>query len=174
VLRQFVLGVEELVAGQTDVGTVLLVDAAHVFLQMWQLQEGRRAQLALERLFARMQSDVQFQRRRVRKGLLADFALVWPLSSVRPHVHLQLRPLSEAVVAGFTAEGLFVGVRTEMLEEVSFEGALANRALERFHAAVVAAQVFAKPVTAGESFAAHRARIVTLPRVPSHVHLEIG
>ena len=81
-LRQFVFGVEESVARQTNVGPVFLVDAAHVFLQMGQLQEGRGAQLTLERLLARMQPDVKFQRRRVRKGLFANLTLVRTFSLI--------------------------------------------------------------------------------------------
>ena len=76
VLRQLVLGVEEGVARKANVGPILFVDAAHVLLQVRQLQERRRTQLALERLLARVQSDVQLQRRRVREGLLADLTLV--------------------------------------------------------------------------------------------------
>ena len=92
VLRQLVLGVEEEVARQADVRAILFVDAAHVLLQMRKLQEGGWTQLALERLLTRVQPDVQFQRCRVRKSLLANFALVGTFTRVSPHVNFQLRP----------------------------------------------------------------------------------
>lgn len=52
------------------------MDAAHVFLEVRQLEERGRTELTLERLFARVQSDVQLECRRVGKGLFAYLALV--------------------------------------------------------------------------------------------------
>lgn len=97
-LRQLVLRMEEEVARQTDVRAILLVDAAHVLLQVRKLQERGRTQLALERFLARVQPDVQFQRCRVRKGLLANFAFVRTFTRVCPHVNFQLRPAINAIV----------------------------------------------------------------------------
>lgn len=67
-------------------------------------------------------------------------------ASMCPHVNFELRSLSEAVAASFTFKGLLVGVRTQVLEKVAFEGSLANRTLERFHASMVAAQMFAESI----------------------------
>lgn len=171
-LRQLVLGVEEEVARQTDVRTILLVDAAHVLLQVRQLQERGWTQLTLERFLARVQTDVKFQCRRVRKGLLTNLAFVRTFTRVCPHVNLQLRPLSEAMIARFATERLLVGVGTQVLQKVSLEGSLADGALERFHASVVAAEMFAEAVAACEGFGANWARVVALSGVPSHMHLD--
>ena len=75
------------------------------------------------------------------------------------------------MVARFAAERLLVGVGAQVLQEMSLEGSLADGALERFHAAVVAAEMFTQTVAASEGLGAHRARIVALSRMPSHVHL---
>lgn len=90
---------------------------------------------------------------------------------MRPHVHLELGALGEAVAARLAAERLLVGVRAQVLQEVALERALAHRALERLHAAVVAAEVLAQAVRPGERLAAHRARVVPLAGVPPQVHL---
>jgi hypothetical protein len=65
------------------------------------------------------------------------------LASVRPHMDFELGTLSKAVAASFATEGFFVRVSAQMLEKMSFEGSLTDGTLERFHAAVVATQMFA-------------------------------
>lgn len=89
------------------------------------------------------------------------------------HVHLQLRSLSETVSACLAFERFFVRVRSQVLQEVALERALTNGTLERFHAAVIAAQVFAQSIRAGERFAANRARVVPLSGMSSQVHLRL-
>ena len=83
-------------------------------------------------------------------------------------------PLSEAMIARFATERLLVGVGTQVLQKMSLEGSLADGALERFHASVVAAEMFAEAVAACEGFGANWARVVALSGVPSHMHLFIN
>lgn len=91
---------------------------------------------------------------------------------MRSHVDLELRTLCKAVATSFATEGFFVRVSAQMLEEMPFEGSLADWTLEGFHAAVVAAQMFAQPVRSGKSFAANRTRVIPLSRVSSQMHLK--
>lgn len=172
--RQLVFRLEELITRQTNVRTILLVDATHVFLEVRQLEERGRAELTLERLFSRVQPNVQLEGRRVRKCLFAYFTLVRSLSSVRPHVDFELGSLCKTVTARFATERLFVRVSTQMLKEMSLEGSLANGALEGLHAAVVAAQVFTQTIGTGKSFAANWTRVIPFARVPSQMHFEVG
>ena len=94
-----------------------------------------------------------------------------PLARVRSHVDFELRTLGEAVTARFAPKWLFVRVGSQVLEEMTLEGTLTDRTLERFHAAVVAAQMFAQAVRAGKRLAADWARVVPFSGVSSQMHL---
>ena len=75
------------------------------------------------------------------------------------------------MIARLATERLFIGVGAQVLQEMSLERSLADGALERFHSAVVAAEMLAEAVAPRERFGAHRARIVALSSMTSHMHL---
>ena len=70
---------------------------------------------------------------------------------VSPHVDFKLRPLSEAMTTRLATEGFLVRVGAQVLQKVALERTLAHGTLERFHAAVIAAQVFPQSVASGKS-----------------------
>jgi hypothetical protein len=69
---------------------------------------------------------------------------------VSPHVDFKLRPLSEAVTTRLATEGFLVRVGAQVLQKVTLERTLAHGTLERFHAAVIASQVFPQSVASGK------------------------
>ena len=54
------------------------------------------------------------------------------------------------MAARLATERLLVGVRAQVVQKVALERAMANRTLERLHAAVIAAQVLAQTVAPRE------------------------
>ena len=85
----------------------------------------------------------------------------------------ELGTLGKTVTASFATKGFFIRVSAQMLEEMPFEGSLTNGTLEGFHAAVIAAQMFAQSVRSCKSFSANWTRIISLAGVSSQMHLKI-
>jgi hypothetical protein len=84
----------------------------------------------------------------------------------------ELGTLGKTVTASFATKGFFVRVSAQMLEEMPFEGSLTNGTLEGFHAAVIAAQMFAQSVRSCKSFATNWTRVISLAGVSSQMHLK--
>ena len=84
----------------------------------------------------------------------------------------ELGTLGKTVTASFATKGFFVRVSAQMLEEMPFEGSLTNGTLEGFHAAVIAAQMFAQSVRSCKSFATNWTRVISLTGVSSQMHLK--
>ena len=90
---------------------------------------------------------------------------------VRAHVDFELGALGETVAARLATERLLVGVRAQVLQKVALERAMANRTLERLHAAVIAAQVLAQTVAPRERLSKTMQSISIVWLKPSKKHV---
>lgn len=110
---------------------------AHVPVQVAGLREPEQAQLALVRLFARVDPQVFGERGRVAERLLAQPAPVRPLARVGAHVRGDGRRLREPAVAYLAPERFLAGVRAHVRRQV-------GRLAERFVAIVAPVWFFAR------------------------------